>query len=141
MSRPPLNSPTAGTRPGNLGEVPTLDQPATDLPSSSPLLHTRTEAPAATVEAPASSRSRESRPERLDLAREAPQIRRRHLARALVRVSVLLTGDACALLVLRFIMQGVRDQAWFGETAASLAARMIPMGAVPQVQMQPAVFL
>jgi exopolysaccharide production protein ExoY len=38
-------------------------------------------------------------------------------------------------------MQGIRDQAWLGATAASVAARMIPMGAVPLVQLLPAVFL
>jgi sugar transferase len=138
MSRAPLNSPTAGTRTGSPGDVPTLDQPAINPPLPSSLLQTRTEP---RVSAPATTISREPRAERLDMARGAPQIRRRHLARAMVRVAVLLTGDACALLVLRFIMEGIRDQAWFGPTAASLAARMIPMGAVPLVQLLPAVFL
>jgi exopolysaccharide biosynthesis polyprenyl glycosylphosphotransferase len=146
MSRAPLNSPSTGTRAGHLGEVNALDPSATELPASSPLRHSRTEPLASTIveRAPAFSPleiADRAPPERLDLARGAPQIRRRHLARAVVRVAVLLTGDACALLVLRFIMQGIRDQAWFGATAASLAAKMIPMGAVPLVQLLPAVFL
>jgi exopolysaccharide biosynthesis polyprenyl glycosylphosphotransferase len=157
MSRPPLNSPGAGTRPGSLGEVQSLDQPLADLPTSSPLLRARTDAIASPpVKAPSSPRSTlsivdlpeavepssaKNRSERLDLARDAPQVMRRHLAQAVVRISVLLTGDACALLMLRFIMQGIRDQAWLGPTVASIAARMIPMGAVPLVQLLPAVFL
>jgi hypothetical protein len=157
MSRPPLNSPSAGTRAGSLGEVQSLDPTATDPPVSSPLLRTRTDSiasPLITVPAPPRSggttvpfpeavepSSTKNRSERLDLARGAPEIMRKHLFRAVVRISVLLTGDACALLVLRFIMQGIRDQAWLGPTVASLASSMIPMGAVPLVQLLPAVFL
>lgn len=157
MSRPPLNSPGAGTHPGNLDAVQGLGQTATDLPTSSPLLRTRTDAiapplvnpPAPPLTGPAivalpeptERSSGKSRSERLDLARGAPQVMRKHLARTVVRISVLLTGDACALLVLRFIMRGIRDQAWLGPTVASVVTRMIPTGAVPLVQLLPAIFL
>lgn len=156
MSRRPIDSPAAASRPRALADVQTLDQPVTDLASAPPLLRTRPDATASPpvdtppprisgssigIPAVAEPSSGKSRSERLDLTRGAPQMMRRHLARAVVRISVLLTGDACALLVLRFIMQGIRDEAWLGTTIASLAARMIPMGAVPLVQLLPAVFL
>jgi exopolysaccharide biosynthesis polyprenyl glycosylphosphotransferase len=79
--------------------------------------------------------------ERLALTRGAPQIMRRHLVRVAVRVSVLLVGDAAALLLLRWILHGVRDVGWFGAGASGLVSEVIPQGALPLVQLLPAVLL
>jgi exopolysaccharide biosynthesis polyprenyl glycosylphosphotransferase len=79
--------------------------------------------------------------ERLALTRRAHRIMRQHFVRAAVRVSVLLTGDAVALLLLRALLRGVRDLAWLGEGSSSIASRIIPQGAVPLVQLLPAVLL
>jgi exopolysaccharide biosynthesis polyprenyl glycosylphosphotransferase len=79
--------------------------------------------------------------ERLALTQRAPQIMRRHLVRTAVRVSVLLAGDAVALLFLRFILRGIRDLAWFGEATSAVFNRIIPQGALPLVQLLPAILL
>ena len=50
--------------------------------------------------------------ERLAVTRRAPQIMRRHLVRTAVRISVLMSGDAAALLLLRATLRGVRDTGW-----------------------------
>ena len=81
------------------------------------------------------------RPERLDLTRRAPQVIRRHLARSLVRVLVLLSGDAAALLGLRGLLDGASDHQWFGGTFASIVRSMVPNGALPLEQLLPAVLL
>ncbi len=52
-----------------------------------------------------------------------------------------MTGDVAALLLLRFLMRGVRDYHWLGPTIASLSKQMIPPGALPSVQLVPAVLL
>jgi exopolysaccharide biosynthesis polyprenyl glycosylphosphotransferase len=80
-------------------------------------------------------------PARLALTQRAPQIMRRHLVRTAVRVSVLLVGDAAALLLLRVAVRGVRDVGWFGSATSSLANQIIPQGALPLVQLLPAVLL
>ena len=79
--------------------------------------------------------------ERLALTQRAPQIMRRHLVRTAVRVSVLMTGDAAALLLLRFTLRGVRDVGWFGPGTSALVNQIIPQGALPLVQLLPAIFL
>ncbi|MEA2725207.1 MAG: hypothetical protein QOH59_2978, partial [Gemmatimonadales bacterium] len=79
--------------------------------------------------------------ERLALTQRAPQIMRRHLVRTLVRVSVLLAGDAAALLLLRVTLRGVRDLGWFGPGPAALVNQIIPQGALPLVQLLPAILL
>jgi exopolysaccharide biosynthesis polyprenyl glycosylphosphotransferase len=79
--------------------------------------------------------------ERLALTRRAPQIMRRHLVRSIVRITVLMTGDAAALLLLRVILRGVRDEQWLGVGTASLFSSLIPQGALPLVQLLPAVLL
>jgi hypothetical protein len=79
--------------------------------------------------------------ERLALTRRAHQIMRQHFVRAAVRVSVLLAGDAAALLLLRCLLRGVRDSAWLGQATSSIVNRIIPQGAVPLVQLLPAVLL
>jgi exopolysaccharide biosynthesis polyprenyl glycosylphosphotransferase len=157
MSRQPLDTPTAGSHPRNLGEVHTLDQSATDLRSSSPLLHSRAEpatsvrvdAPAVPLSAPAgveipkgpTPSARKTRAERLDLTLGASQLMRRHLARAVVRISVLLTGDALALLALRWLLHGGRDLHWFGSPVAAILNQLVPPGALPLIQLLPAVLL
>src|SRR4051794_455899 len=79
--------------------------------------------------------------ERLALTRRAHRIMRQHFVRAAVRVSVLLAGDAGALLLLRSLLRGFRDVGWLGGTTSELASRIIPQGAVPLVQLIPAVLL
>src|ERR1700694_2860887 len=69
--------------------------------------------------------------ERLALTQRAPQIMRRHLVRMAVRVSVLLLGDAAALLLLRFALRGIRDVGWFGSATSAVVNRIIPEGALP----------
>jgi exopolysaccharide biosynthesis polyprenyl glycosylphosphotransferase len=79
--------------------------------------------------------------ERLALTRRAPQIMRRHLVRSIVRITVLMTGDAAALLLLRVVLRGIRDQQWLGSATASVVNSLIPQGALPLVQLLPAVLL
>src|ERR671911_44653 len=79
--------------------------------------------------------------ERLSLSRRAPQIMRRHLVRSAIRISVLMAGDAGALLVLRLLLRGIRDELWLGSAAAGLANSLVPQGALPLVQLIPAVLL
>jgi exopolysaccharide biosynthesis polyprenyl glycosylphosphotransferase len=79
--------------------------------------------------------------ERLALTRRAPQIMRRHLVRSIVRITVLMTGDAAALLLLRVLLRGVRDEQWLGAATASVVTSLIPQGALPLVQLLPAVLL
>src|SRR5688500_19877572 len=129
MSQSPPDSPATGTRAHNLGKSQTIDQSSADLLSSrlTPLLDresasTAGEAPPAPgsrrsggedVEAGYSSAGK-TWPDRLDLTRGATRNMRRHLARGGVRVTVLLTGDALALLGLRWLLLGARDLGWFG---------------------------
>ena len=93
--------------------------------------------PAAAVD----SHSIKSALERLALTQRAPQIMRRHLVRTLVRVSVLLAGDTLALLLLRFTLHGVRDLGWFGPSPSAVLNQIIPQGALPLVQLLPAILL
>ncbi|HEY5939894.1 MAG TPA: hypothetical protein VIT87_03665, partial [Gemmatimonadales bacterium] len=79
--------------------------------------------------------------ERLALARRAPQIMRRHLVRTAVRVSVLVAGDTVALLLLGVALDGVRDVGWFGPATSVVVSRIIPQGALPLVQLLPAILL
>jgi exopolysaccharide biosynthesis polyprenyl glycosylphosphotransferase len=124
--------------------VHTLKQPAADLLSQriTPLDDPAgLSSVADTLVAPASPLSAKSWPERLDLTRGAPQIMRRHLARAVVRIAVLLAGDALALLGLRWVLQGGRDLRWFGNPVASVLNRLVPADALPLLQFLPAVLL
>ncbi len=79
--------------------------------------------------------------ERLAVTQRAPQIMRRHLVRTAVRVSVLLAGDTAALLLLRVTLHGVRDLGWFGPATSALINQIIPQGALPLVQLLPAILL
>src|SRR5215208_1828652 len=79
--------------------------------------------------------------ERLALTQRAHQIMRQHFVRAAVRVLVLLAGDAAALLILRSLLHGVRDLGWLGSAASTIANRIIPQGALPLVQLLPAILL
>ncbi len=79
--------------------------------------------------------------ERLALTRRAPQIMRTHLVRSAVRIAVLMVGDAAALLLLRMLLHGVRDNLWLGSAAAGIVNRLVPQGALPLVQLIPAVLL
>jgi hypothetical protein len=79
--------------------------------------------------------------ERLALSRSAHRIMRVHLVRSAVRILVLMAGDAAALLLLRILVRGVRDSLWWGPSAAAVMNRLIPPGALPLVQLLPAVLL
>jgi len=79
--------------------------------------------------------------ERLAVTRRAPQIMRRHLVRSAVRITVLMAGDAAALLLLRMLLRGVRDELWLGPATAAVMSRLVPHGALPLVQLLPAVLL
>lgn len=100
-----------------------------------------TEAPPGNGAVPDDSLHPKTGLERLALTRRAPQIMRRHVVRAAVRVSVLLAGDTAALLLLRTLLHGVRDLGWFGAATSSGITRVIPQGALPLVQFLPAVLL
>jgi exopolysaccharide biosynthesis polyprenyl glycosylphosphotransferase len=52
-----------------------------------------------------------------------------------------MVGDAAALLLLRLVLQGVRDVGWFGPATSALVNRIIPQGALPLVQLLPAILL
>ncbi len=79
--------------------------------------------------------------ERLAITRRAPQIMRRHLVRSAVRITVLMAGDAAALLLLRMLLHGVRDELWLGSATAGVVNTLVPQGALPLVQLLPAVLL
>jgi exopolysaccharide biosynthesis polyprenyl glycosylphosphotransferase len=79
--------------------------------------------------------------ERLALSQRAQQIMRVHLVRSAVRVAVLMAGDAAALLLLRLLLRGVRDESWLGAAVASVVNSLVPQGALPLVQLLPAVLL
>jgi len=79
--------------------------------------------------------------ERLAVTRRAPQIMRRHLVRSAVRITVLMAGDAAALLLLRVLLRGVRDEVWLGPSMAAVFNSLVPPGALPLVQLLPAVLL
>jgi exopolysaccharide biosynthesis polyprenyl glycosylphosphotransferase len=105
---------------------------------SSPVAKELAVAPSAV---PAEALRTKTTPARLALTQRAPQIMRRHLVRTAVRVSVLLAGDAAALLLLRVVLHGVRDVGWLGPAGSSVINRIIPQGALPLVQLLPAVLL
>ncbi|HEV8454287.1 MAG TPA: sugar transferase [Gemmatimonadales bacterium] len=52
-----------------------------------------------------------------------------------------MAGDAAALLVLRVVLRGVRDESWLGAAVASVVNSLVPQGALPLVQLLPAVLL
>ena len=117
--------------------------PAVGQPSLEPRFQT-TSAPkevAASPSAPVDSHPIKTALERLALTQRAPQIMRRHLVRTAIRVSVLLAGDTVALLLLRVTLHGVRDIGWFGPATSALINRIIPQGALPLVQLLPAILL
>jgi len=90
---------------------------------------------------PSDSQRTRTTPARLALTERAPQIMRRHLVRTGVRVSVLLAGDAGALLLLRLVLRGVRDLGWLGTGTSEVLNKIIPPGALPLAQLLPAVLL
>ena len=117
--------------------------PAVGQPSLEPRFQTSSAAKevAASPSTPVDSHPIKTALERLALTQRAPQIMRRHLVRTAVRVSVLLAGDTVALMLLRVTLHGVRDVGWFGPGASALINRIIPQGALPLVQLLPAILL
>jgi exopolysaccharide biosynthesis polyprenyl glycosylphosphotransferase len=128
---PSTMSAVGQTSPSTRRHTPALGVPA--YPSPVPLHPRRDEADARPEPFGA--------PARLALTRRAHQVMRRHMLRAVVRVSVLILGDAGALLLLRALMRGVRDLGWLGGGVASVVNNLIPPGALPVVQLLPAVLL
>jgi exopolysaccharide biosynthesis polyprenyl glycosylphosphotransferase len=118
--------------------------PAVGQPSLEPRLQSAPaakEVAASPSPAPTESQQNKTALERLALTRRAPQMMRRHLVRTAVRVSVLLAGDAAALLLLRVALRGVRDVGWLGQSTSALVNQIIPQGALPLVQLLPAILL
>jgi exopolysaccharide biosynthesis polyprenyl glycosylphosphotransferase len=124
------------TRPRPSG--PVLDEAlARTIPSPSPASARAASSSTTTTSAPAIR----SAPDRLALSRRAHQVMRLHLVRSAIRIAVLMAGDAAALLLLRVLLRGVRDNLWLGGATASIISRMVPGGAVPLLQLLPAVLL
>ncbi len=65
---------------------------------------------------------------RLGLQRRAPSNLRRHLARHLTRIAVLVVADLAAFWVMRGLIRAVRDQAVLGEWTASHLRSLVPLG-------------
>jgi exopolysaccharide biosynthesis polyprenyl glycosylphosphotransferase len=63
---------------------------------------------------------------------------RRHLVRTALRASVVLAGDAAALVVLRVMLEGIRDMGGAGGATSSLEPLI---GGIPLVQLVPAILL
>lgn len=123
-------------------------QPAVDVPAASPAIAPVSDPlSGATSSPPAPGTTASHQPvarsalERVALSQRAQQIMRVQLIRAAVRVGVLMAGDAAALLVLRLLLRGVRDESWLGAAVASTVNSLVPQGALPLVQLLPAVFL
>ena len=117
---------------------------AVGQPSLEPRLHSasvREAIPATPGLAPDVSHNFKTALERLALTQRAPQIMRRHLARTAVGVSAVIAGDIGALFLLRLLLAGVRDFGWLGLAASDAVNRIVPEGALPLVQLIPAVLL
>jgi exopolysaccharide biosynthesis polyprenyl glycosylphosphotransferase len=124
-------------------------QPTVDVPVAPSAIAPVSDSPSATTSSPqapgttASSHPPAARSalERVALSQRAQQIMRVHLIRSAVRVGVLMAGDAAALLVLRLLLRGVREESWLGTVVASTVNSLVPQGALPLVQLLPAVLL
>jgi exopolysaccharide biosynthesis polyprenyl glycosylphosphotransferase len=91
--------------------------------------------------APAASPQRRPEALRLVLTSRAPGVVRLHLARGVSRVGALLVADAATLLILRELLQGLRDGVWFGSAVAATLRQMAPQGALFSYQLACAVLL
>lgn len=134
-------SPSIGAKPKS---QPTVNVPAASsalAPVSGPPSGTTSSPPAPGTTASPHLPIARSPLERVALAQRAQQIMRVHLIRSAVRVGVLMAGDAAALLVLRLLLRGVRDESWLGAAVGSTVNSLVPQGALPLVQLLPAVFL
>jgi len=123
-------------------------QPTVDVPVASSAIAPVSATTSGAPSSPALGTTASHRPpvagtalERLALSQRALQIMRVHLIRSAVRVAVLMAGDAAALLVLRAVLRGVRDESWLGAAVASALTSLVPQGALPLVQLLPAVLL
>jgi exopolysaccharide biosynthesis polyprenyl glycosylphosphotransferase len=123
---------------------PTVDVPVASsaiAPVSDPPSGATTSPPAPGTTASPHQPVGRSALERVALSQRAQQIMRVQLIRAAVRVGVLMAGDAAALMVLRLLLRGARDESWLGAAVASTLNRLVPEGALPLVQLLPAVLL
>jgi exopolysaccharide biosynthesis polyprenyl glycosylphosphotransferase len=123
-------------------------QPTVDVPAVSSAIAPVSAPIAGAISPPVLGTTASPRPpvagtalDRLALSQRAQQIMRVHLVRSAVRVAVLMAGDAAALLVLRALLRGVRDESWLGPAVASMVNSLAPGGALPLVQLLPAVLL
>jgi exopolysaccharide biosynthesis polyprenyl glycosylphosphotransferase len=133
-------SPSIGSKPKS--------QPTVDVPAASSTIAAVSASASGAPCSPALGTTASPRPpvagtalERLALSQRAQQIMRVHLVRSAVRVAVLMAGDAAALLLLRVVLRGVRDESWLGAAVASAVNSLVPQGALPLVQLLPAVLL
>ena len=78
---------------------------------------------------------------RLKLTREKPGVMRRRLKRDLIRCTFLLVSDTIALVALRELLFGLRDQAWLGNGLASLLSAVLPRGSISSVQLVSAILV
>jgi len=123
-------------------------QPTVDVPVASSAIAPVSATTSGAPSSPALGTTASHRPpvarsalERVALAQRAQQIMRVQLIRSAVRVGVLMAGDAAALLALRLLLRGVRDESWLGAAIASTVNSLVPQGAMPLVQLLPAVLL
>ena len=124
-------------------------QPTVDVPVASSAIAPVSDPPSAAIASPpVPGRTASPHPpvarsalERVALAQRAQQIMRVQLIRSAVRVGVLMAGDAAALLALRLLLRGVREESWLGAAIASTVNSLVPQGAMPLVQLLPAVLL
>jgi exopolysaccharide biosynthesis polyprenyl glycosylphosphotransferase len=124
-------------------------QPTVDVPEASSAIAPVSDPPSSATTSPPTAGTTasphhpvvRSALERVALSQRAQQIMRVQLIRAAVRVGVLMAGDAAVLLVLRLLLRGVRDESWLGAAVASTVSRLVPEGALPLVQLLPAVLL
>ncbi len=130
-----VGQPSVSSRP--LPSSSIIDEAAVATPLAAPGHENHPLSPNRSLSAPAGPGA----VERLALSRRAHRIMRLHLVRSAVRITVLMAGDAAALLLLRLLLKGVRDEAWLGSTAATVMMELVPQGALPLVQLLPAVLL
>ena len=78
---------------------------------------------------------------RLGLQRRAPDNLRRHVQRAVVRFLALVVADLAAFGLMRELIRGVRDAAWFGEWFSYEVRSALPYGYMNGWQFASALFM
>ena len=78
---------------------------------------------------------------RLELHSQASRVVRLHVIRSAIRAATLIAADTGLLLLLRAVIQGVRDDRWLGGWLASMLQAVAPAGALPSEQIGVAIIL